>query len=130
MIYTGNNFSCWIVCDTDEINCHSGLLLNEVGMQPSGRTMFFSFEIFLFPHHHTRPHSWQSTAPAWREKKKRLEKNFNYRVHVDVSNKTLIQHLDSFTSVTAWTLPPFKLHNVMESNIVLLSSRKQTNLFP
>ena len=64
-----------------------------------------------------RPHSWQSTAPAWREKKRRLEKNFNYRSLVDVSNKTLLQHLDTFTTITAWTLPPFKLHNVIENKI-------------
>ena len=110
-----NNFSCWIVCDKAEINCHAGLLLNEVRIQPAGLKYLLYFLC--------RPHSWQSSAPAWKEKKKRLDKNFNYRAHVDVRNKTLIQHLDSFTTVTAWTLPPFKLHNVME-NIM------NNNLFP
>jgi len=59
-----------------------------------------------------RPHSWQSSAPAWTEKKIRREKKFNYRLHVDVTNTTGLEILHNFTHVTAWTLPPFKTRHV------------------
>jgi len=61
-----------------------------------------------------REHSWQSSAPFWDNKKKHVRKNkkFNYRKHVDVSNKTLVQLLDNFTFISAWKLPPFNVHHV------------------
>ena len=71
-----------------------------------------------------REHSWQSSAPFWDNKKKHVRKNkkFNYRKHVDVSNKTLVQLLDNFTFISAWKLPPFNVHHVMIKRIISILS--------
>lgn len=63
-----------------------------------------------------RPHSWESSAPYWTGQRKRVrDKNrLNYRKHVAADNKTLIEHLDNFTFVSSWILPPFKVHHVRE----------------
>ena len=37
---------------------------------------------------------------------------FNYRKHVDMSNKTLLDTLESFPHISAWELPPFNVHHV------------------
>ena len=74
-------------------------------------------ELEIFPsivskYFHRRPHTWQSSAPAWRENKIRRQKKFNYRLHVDVTNTTGLDILDNFTHVSSWRLPPFKTRHV------------------
>lgn len=75
-----------------------------------------SSPFWLFTLRLCRAHSWESSAPYWRGRRKRVrDKNRpNYRKHVAADNKTLIEHLDNFTFVSSWSLPPFNVHHVSE----------------
>jgi len=77
-----------------------------------------------------RKHKWESTAPFWNDKRKRIlsSKKFNYRKHVDVSNKTLLETLDSFNYTTAWQLPSFNVHHVGSYSCVTKPGLEQSRI--
>ena len=68
-----------------------------------------NIRLMCFSH---RNHSWSSTAPNWRTKKKHMEKNVNYRKYLDKFNKTAMKELDTYPFVSSWLLPPFKIRHV------------------
>ena len=57
----------------------------------------------------------------------RNKNRVNYRKHVAADNSTLLQHLDNFTYVSSWSLPPFNVHHVSQDTIITRNIDKVTS---